>query len=74
MSALNKTDLKTALDTLAESYAERIPKVELLLAISGSEEIIGLEEWYAQFQGHISWVSEGEEAWPAHQASLATGC
>jgi hypothetical protein len=72
LSGLNKTELKTALDTLAESYAERIPKVELLLAISNSEEIIGLEEWYEAFQGHISWVAEAELAWPAAMASLAT--
>jgi hypothetical protein len=69
---LNKTELKTALDTLAETYHDRIPKVELLLAISNSDQIVGLEEWYSAFQGHISWVTEAELSWPGHQASLAT--
>ncbi|KXS19410.1 hypothetical protein M427DRAFT_450104 [Gonapodya prolifera JEL478] len=79
LSAVQKTDLKTMLDTLNQKHAQLLPNNEILLALSRCEDAMSLDEWVVMFDiggngtregilgGGGSLVLEEDLVWPAQR-------
>ncbi|KAJ3158561.1 hypothetical protein HDU86_002786 [Geranomyces michiganensis] len=67
LGGLSKTELKSALEELGSHFRDLLPRPAALERIAESSAVMGIAEWIAVFDSHVSTVLEAELSWPAQQ-------
>ncbi|KAJ3166233.1 hypothetical protein HDU88_003456 [Geranomyces variabilis] len=67
LGSLSKAELKSALDELGTHFRDLLPRSAALERIAESPAVMGIAEWIAVFDSHVSTVLEAELSWPAQQ-------
>ncbi|KAI8917726.1 hypothetical protein DFJ77DRAFT_317323 [Powellomyces hirtus] len=67
LAALNKSELKAALDELGSHFKDILPRPGTVERITESARVMGIEEWIDMFDKHSTSVLESELIWPAQQ-------